>query len=258
MEELLREKEGLRQRVSEELRDRTADGVTEEVRGLEVARRQFESARGDLRFELGRIESQMQMLDREFNQKSEVLRKSAAQSGTAAREKRRYELASEARVAAEDLLSRFSTDMRERIEAETDRVFKSLVWKARQFKSVRILDDYRLDVIDRFDLSGLRELSAGERQVLSLAFIVAMSKVTGEEAPLVIDTPFGRISETPLHNIAEALPDISGQLVLLVTDRELDESARKSMLPKIGKEYLLSFNDELGSTELIEEIQNAS
>jgi hypothetical protein len=34
-------------------------------------------------------------------------------------------------------------------------------------------------------------------QVLSLSFITAMSRVSEEEAPLVMDTPFGRLSSHP-------------------------------------------------------------
>ena len=49
---------------------------------------------------------------------------------------------------------------------------------------MRVTEDYRLEVVDRYDDRSLPGLSAGERQVLSLAFIAGMSKVTGEEAPL--------------------------------------------------------------------------
>ena len=114
-------------------------------------------------------------------------------STAASRDKRRYQLSYRARIAAEDLLKRFAEEMRTRIQDETNGIFRSLIWKAKQFESVKISEEYRLDVIDRYGASAIRELSAGERQVLSLAFIVAMSKVTEEEAPLVIDTPFGRI-----------------------------------------------------------------
>ena len=53
MEDLQREKEGLRKRISEQLRDKTPEGVTEDVRGLESARRERETRRGDLRHDSG-------------------------------------------------------------------------------------------------------------------------------------------------------------------------------------------------------------
>ena len=153
--------------------------------------------------------------------------------------------------AAEVLLRNFAEEMRKRIEAETDRIFKEMIWKEGHFEAVRILQDYRLDVIDRYGASALKELSAGERQLLSLAFILAMAKVTGEEATLVIDTPFGRISEEPLHNVAKRLPELVGQLVLLVTDRELDDQASKLIEPYVGRAYELNFDEETGTTHIV-------
>jgi DNA sulfur modification protein DndD len=134
--------------------------------------------------------------------------------------KRRYQLASETAQAAGHLLASFSADMREQIQAATDDIFKSFVWKEKQFESVRVTEDYRLEVEDRFHTTTLAGLSAGERQVLSLAFIAGMSRVTGEEAPLVIDTPFGRLSELPVTS------------------------------PKVGREYVLAFDDETGATSI--------
>ena len=66
-------------------------------------------------------------------------------------------------------------------------------------------------------------MSAGERQVLSLAFIAGMAKVAreGETVPLVMDTPFGRLSSAHREKITEHLPEIADQLILFVTDEEL-------------------------------------
>ena len=145
--------------------------------------------------------------------------------------RRRYQLASEAAQAAQHLLAAFSADMRIQIQAATDEIFKTFVWKEKQFESARVTEDYRLEVEIRFHSTTLAGLSAGERQVLSLAFIAGMSRVTGEEAPLVIDTPFGRLSELPVTSIVKTLPAIAKQLILLVTDREIDPDSRSLRRP---------------------------
>ncbi|MFN8233440.1 MAG: AAA family ATPase [Actinomycetota bacterium] len=249
MDELQREKEGLRQRVSEDLRTRPAGEVGDESRGLDETRRLLELGGRDLNFELGQLQAGLAQLELNLEHKRDQLERTQHRSSAATREKRRYALAFQAREAAEELLQRFHDDMRQRIEDMTDEIFKSLVWKqGGTFQRVKILGDSRMDVVGRSGESAFEGLSAGERQVLSLSFIVAMSRVTGEEAPLVIDTPFGRLSEDPLDNIAERLPFLSGQLVLLVTDRELEGSARRSMKDRIGGEFFLSFDQDTDAT----------
>ena len=94
--------------------------------------------------------------------------------------------------------------------------------------------------------------SAGERQVLSLAFITGMSKVTGEEAPLVMDTPFGRLSSAHREAITEHIPEITDQLVMLVSDEELRDVARENLDPWIGAEYNLEFDQDTGCTNIVE------
>jgi DNA sulfur modification protein DndD len=78
-----------------------------------------------------------------------------------------------------------------------------------------------------------------------------MSEVTGSEAPLVIDTPFGRLSTEPLDNVVRTLPGLVEQLVLLVTDEELNESALKSLSKKTGAQYWLDFDDSSGMTSIV-------
>ena len=250
-EELQRRIDALRIQVDEELRGRTADVIAEDVKGLEGARHRLETERGDLRFDLGRIEAEVKHFEDEFSRLSEQLGRVESRSSAASLEKRRYELAYLARQAAEDLLVRFSNEMRQRIQAETDRIFKSIIWTKKQFDHVKVLDDYRLDVVDRYGASAHHELSAGQREILSLSFIVAMSEVTGSEAPLVIDTPFGRLSTEPLGNVVESLPGLVEQLVLLVTDEELNESAQKSLIKKTGAQYWLDFDDSTGMTSIV-------
>jgi DNA sulfur modification protein DndD len=86
-----------------------------------------------------------------------------------------------------------------------------------------------------------------------------MAKVAreGETVPLVMDTPFGRLSSAHREKITEHLPEIADQLILFVTDEELrdHDQARVNLEPKIGAEYQLIFNQHNSSTkiELVEQ-----
>ena len=166
----------------------------------------------------------------------------------------KLELAQRAADAIREMYQVFADDMRQRIEAKTKEIFKQLVWKDSHFRDIRLGSDYHLEVIDRYGLPARPELSAGERQVLSLSFIMAMSRISEEEAPLVMDTPFGRLSSHHRNSITEHLPELADQLVLFVTDEELRDQARRNLEPRIGAEYRLEFDHQTSCTEIVEVI----
>jgi DNA sulfur modification protein DndD len=159
-------------------------------------------------------------------------------------------LAQDASQAIADIYESFANDMRQQIEKETQTIFNSLTWKESQFTNVQLQSDYRLEVIDRWGTPASEELSAGERQVLSLSFIAAMAKVSGEEAPLVMDTPFGRLSSQHRENITANIPQLASQMILFITDEELRDGSHKNLMKKVGEEYHLAFDDTTGCTTI--------
>ena len=159
---------------------------------------------------------------------------------------RKFSLANKAATAVDAICESFAADMRTKIQSEAKKIFNELIWKSSQFIDVSLSDNYHLEVMDRWGLPARRDLSAGERQVLSLSFITGLSKVTGEEAPLVMDTPLARLHSDHRENIALKLPDIANQLVLLVTNEELHSKARSNIEPRIGREYELIFDQTNG------------
>lgn len=138
---------------------------------------------------------------------------------------------------------RFYEETRKRIENETKLMFDKLAWKTEQFNEIRLDPEFHLEVIDRWNKPSREELSAGERQILSLSFISAMARLSGEEAPVIMDTPFARLSGVVLRNVAQHLPDLLPQLILFVTDQEWSESSRSGLEPKVGAQYKLEFSD---------------
>src|SRR5262249_42811143 len=108
--------------------------------------------------------------------------------------------------------------------------------------------------VDKWGAPALGDLSAGETEVLSLAFIVTMGRVAAEtvdsRAPVVIDSPFGRLGAEPRGNIAQALPSMVDQLVLLVTDTEL-VATEEALIPRIGKRYELRFDMDTSATTIV-------
>ena len=224
----------------------------EEVSSLEKKRTEYEQRVRGLASDIGRFDERLDNQRGELEQLKDDIGKAKVFEKQAQIIQRRFSLARKASDAVEAMFDVFARDMRAGIQAEAKEIFQRLVWKESQFQDIRLGEDYHLEVIDRWGLSAKPELSAGERQVLSLAFITGMAKVTGEEAPLVMDTPFGRLSSAHREAITEHIPDITNQLVIFVTDEELHSQARANLESRIGREYELDFDQATGCTRIRE------
>ena len=87
--------------------------------------------------------------------------------------------------------------------------------------------------------------------MLSLSFISALSRLSGEEAPMIMDTPFARLSGNHLENLTNNLPELIPQLILFVTDTEWTSDVQNGLEDRIGLEYNLVFQD--GFTRVVKE-----
>ena len=201
-----------------------------------------------------KIKTQIDELDRKID-------KEKSKEAKAERLKRCLELAKESASEMRKFYAPFEEDMRKDLQTEVSKIFKKLVWKEKSFSEVRLSSNYELQVIDRYDDQVSSEISAGEREVLSLAFIAALAKaavkeklpeIQPEHFPIVMDAPFTKLSDKPKENITITIPDIANQLILFLTDQELknNEQAWRNLEPRIGTVYELDFDDEQSITNI--------
>jgi DNA sulfur modification protein DndD len=224
----------------------------EEISKLE---RQRENFKGDIQgytIEIGSLHTRVEDFTRQIGELKKEIDRARKEEKREVLLSTKLDLAQRAADAIGDMYQTFADEMRETIQEKTKEIFKKLVWKESHFQDVKLGPDFNLEVIDRYGYSARPELSAGERQVLSLSFIMAMSRISDEEAPLVMDTPFGRLSSHHRNAIAEQLPILATQLVLFVTDEELRDEARQNLESRIGAEYRLEFSPRTSCTEIVE------
>lgn len=105
-------------------------------------------------------------------------------------------------------------------------------------------DDIDNEQIHLYKKIELGRLSKGERQIFILALYWAIIEISGQDIPFVIDTPYARIDANHRREISEKFfPNISGQVIILSTDEEINEEYYNIVKPYVAKEYLL-INDE--------------
>jgi DNA sulfur modification protein DndD len=141
--------------------------------------------------------------------------------------------------------------LRDRLREEVNRyatdAFKNLTTEDR-FQGLKINDRYGLTIVD----SGGRDVeqrSAGAEQIVALSLIDGLNKVSDKDAPIVMDTPMGRLDLDHRTNVLKHLTTMSNQVVLLVHDGELDpESGSKPINEKIDSVYKIERISDSEST----------
>jgi DNA sulfur modification protein DndD len=66
--------------------------------------------------------------------------------------------------------------------------------------------------------------SAGQSQIIATSFIAALNRYTAREAPVVIDTPIGRLDPVHKNNLIKYYPKIGPQIVILYQPNELTDT----------------------------------
>lgn len=97
----------------------------------------------------------------------------------------------------------------------------------------------------------ITDFSKGEKQIYILCLIWAIIKSSDVEIPFIIDTPYARIDEAHRNALTITyLPNISKQVIILSTNKEIDTELYQVVKPYVCNEYLLLYNTDLRKTEV--------
>ena len=140
-----------------------------------------------------------------------------------------------------------------KLETEVKDCFLYLLHKTNLINRIAVESDrFQLKLYDtNGQLFPKQRLSAGEKQLLAIAFLWGLARVSGRNLPVAIDTPLGRLDSSHRHNLVERyFPTASHQVILLSTDTEIGEKEVNMLREQeaIAQEYLLNYNPERRQT----------
>ncbi|MEM9926899.1 MAG: DNA sulfur modification protein DndD [Cyanobacteria bacterium P01_D01_bin.50] len=140
-----------------------------------------------------------------------------------------------------------------KLENEVTECFRYLLHKSDLVH--RIVIDTNTFSLSLYDLNSKpvdkHRLSAGEKQLLAIAFLWALARVSGHRLPVAIDTPLGRLDSSHRSNLIERyFPSASHQVILLSTDTEIAEKEVKTLRKNeaIAREYVLKYSQNTRQT----------
>lgn len=142
-----------------------------------------------------------------------------------------------------------------KLEVEVTECFRYLLHKSDLVHRVAI-DTHNFS-LSLYDLQSLpvakHRLSAGEKQLLAIAFLWGLARVSGYRLPVAIDTPLGRLDSSHRSNLVERyFPSASHQVILLSTDTEIGEKEVQTLRQNeaIAREYLLKYDSSTRQTNI--------
>lgn len=142
-----------------------------------------------------------------------------------------------------------------KLESEVTKCFRYLLHKSNFVGKVLIsTESFALSVYDNNGLLlSKNRLSAGEKQLLAIALLWGLARVSERNLPVAIDTPLGRLDSSHRYNLLDRyFPTASHQVILLSTDTEIGETEVNFLREKeaIALEYLLDYNSKTNQTTI--------
>jgi DNA sulfur modification protein DndD len=183
-------------------------------------------------------------------------------SNTARRFVKRARLAAALTARLSSRLSVEEELAREAIERDIDAIVRKFMRKS---ATVKLDHDYQLRLHDDRGMESAK--STGENQLLGLAFTGAIAKyakeragrvddilLPGTVAPLVVDSPFGHLDPLYRRGVAEFLPSLASQVILLVSTSQASDAVMATLACKVGEEYILTRHNRSDGAQKQEEV----
>ncbi len=205
--------------------------------------------------EYDRGQYQYTQLDREIEQTKKELKNYSEQNIDLANDQHLIESAAKVQQTLNLFREKLTLKKLNKLEVEVTECFRYLLHKSNLVHKVVIeRSSFRISLYDpNGQLLPKQRLSAGEKQLLAIAFLWGLKRVSGRNLPIAIDTPLGRLDSSHRNNLVERyFPTASHQVILLSTDTEIGEK-EITMLRKqeaIAHEYLLEYNPDSRQTTI--------
>lgn len=147
---------------------------------------------------------------------------------------KQFQLAQGLYKAVDELIDWYTENCQQTIENQASRFHKIVTNKPDEYEGIVLKNGYNLRLKQtNGDIVNPQSLSEGEKQALVFPFIAGLNLASGKAAPLMIDTPFGKLDGTHQENIVKSLPQIPSQVILLATDRDLPKNILNLLRPNI-------------------------
>ncbi|WP_461673170.1 AAA family ATPase [Priestia megaterium] len=259
LKRLTREKENLRKGLSyvEEEIDKIGDKLgkeTEEIGELENKRKSLSLEQVEIHQKVGVLIDKIKHLELKRQEVELKIKKSEVENEKSKVAKKRMDACESSIELISEILKLQAQYVREELQNKITKVFEAFLRKG---YIVELDEEYSIKIYKPFGNSKkLVDMSTGERQVTSLAFIGALVDTARKQEerssrnelfkggiiPIIMDSPFGSLDDDHQARIAQGIPTLAHQIVVLVSSSQW-RGIKNKMHQFVGKEYELIYFD---------------
>ena len=206
----------------------TVTGI-EEIEAATHQREDNEKLRDSNREKIGKYKEQLESMREKLQEKNKEYSDALAANQACKEIREKYEFVQRAKDLLVKIKNGIVTDITTQLEGKTMELFDALIWKKGTYGRVELDANFRLKLYHKITMSScLNSCSAAEKELLALAFTLAVHEVSGYDNLLFIDTPVGRVSDENRENFAQVLLEISKkkQIILAFTPSEYSEEIK--------------------------------
>ena len=220
----LRDEAGRKFRVLEMQLDSLLDT---DIQGLRETRRQYKYQRDRYLSKQSAIETQLTGLKRECEKLEAERDRLLREQKKGARILAELEVTQDVMKVLQSAYERITNEALQKVSELMNSIFLEMIGadldQGAIIRRTEISREFDIIVYGSNDrtLNPDRDLNGASRQALTLAFILALTKVSEVEAPNVIDTPLGMMSGFVKSSALRTAVRESAQLILFLTDTEI-------------------------------------
>jgi DNA sulfur modification protein DndD len=208
----------------------------------------------DVSAEMGRLRGQRDDADRaiagfegQLASKRQELGRYVERIGRGAPALRRAQRADQFSQLIEKLLQDAVPTEVKAVATEMTKAWKAMSHMSDRVDRIEITPDCQVRMLSHTgeDLH-LIDKSAGASQVFTQALITAITNVSGQSFPFIVDTPLARLSKEQRLGVLRTFTDRAGQVILLSTDEEVVDDKLDAIRDRIAGAYELKINHDKG------------
>ncbi|NPV51682.1 MAG: AAA family ATPase [Candidatus Methanofastidiosum sp.] len=253
IEDTIKEYEYIESQIST-INDELGGYDVDKIKKWHLEREKFEKIRDQNLIRLGSLKNDKKTLQQKKESLEKEFDKALKDNEKASKIRKKIKFAKRALDIIERSKVNIMNETREKIGDETNRLFFDLLWDEGIYKDIIIDKNYNLGVIHDMGYECLDELSAAQRELLALSFTLALHRISGYEAPILIDTPVARISDDNRTNFAKTFLDVTKnkQIILLFTPNEYSKEIKDLFDNRVSNKYEFIKEDKITTLGVLE------
>lgn len=227
----------------------------EDIRKLEERRERLEEQSDEYTQEIGQKQGQIEEKQADLSDVEARINEAEEENKLSEQARRRMQTAQYLRDRIVQIYEGAQNKVRQSVNDRVNDIYQGILTKD---YFIRVNEEYKLEF--RQAVKGNPDqtvpVSTGERQVASLSFVASLVSLARERYeseqdsayfsggiyPVVMDSPFGALDPEYQEEVSRMVPEMSDQVVVMLTDSQWSDEVSSEMGPRAGREYELVYH----------------